>query len=224
MWQNIRDKYLDRADFIVTECDLYQEKLKENLNGKKVSSLYLAKPIVPYEPELNLPYDRFSLCYLGSINNIIDIDLIGEIIYSFRKIKPVEFHIIGDGESKEKLINISGNAGAKVFFHGKIYDKKAKQKIFDSCHYGLNIMKPTVCVGLTMKSMDYFEAGLPLINNIHGDTWNIITKYNSGINWIKNCEIKEYKNDLRLNARKFYEDSLTEVAFTKKLNYILQKV
>ena len=35
-------------------------------------------------------------------------------------------------------------------------------------------MKQEVFVGLTMKSIDYFEAGLPIINNIHGDTWNIV--------------------------------------------------
>ena len=62
------------------------------------------------------------------------------------------------------------SAGAEVFYHGKVFDSKEKNRIFETCHYGLNIMKDSVFVGLTMKSMDYFE-GLPIINNIQGDTW-----------------------------------------------------
>jgi hypothetical protein len=43
-------------------------------------------------------------------------------------------------------------------------------------------MKDTVCVGLTMKSIDYFQARLPILNSIQADTAKIVDEYRIGIN------------------------------------------
>ena len=161
---------------------------------------------------------------LGSINNIIDIAAIGQIIRECRKQNPVIFHIIGDGEKKKELLKVAEDSGAKVIDHGKIYNQEEKKGIFDSCHYGLNIMKPSVCVGLTMKSIDYFEFGLPIINNIHGDTWDAVEKNGVGVNYRKGLlsitTIDE--NEERKNARKFFETYLTEKEFRNKVKKIIQ--
>ena len=53
--------------------------------------------------------------------------------------------------------------------------------------FGINMMKPGICVGLTMKSIDYFCYGLPLINNIPGDTWKLVEKEQIGINHQRNA-------------------------------------
>lgn len=37
-------------------------------------------------------------------------------------------------------------------------------------------MKTSVCVGLTMKSLDYYAGGLPIINTIAGDTYEYAKK------------------------------------------------
>ena len=109
-------------------------------------------------------------------------------------------------------------------YHGKIYDAKEKQKIFDQCHYGLNIMKASVFVGLTMKSMDYFEAGLPVINNIHGDTWDIIEREKIGVNLKENttaAEIMVYDAVMRERVRRFFEINLGEDTFQRKVKELL---
>ena len=67
-------------------------------------------------------------------------------------------------------------------FHGKIYDSAQKQAIFDRCSFGLNIMNDSVCVGLTMKSLDYFGGALPIINTIGGDTQRFVESRGVGIN------------------------------------------
>ena len=101
----------------------------------------------------------------------------------------VELHIIGDGEKRKALIDAAKAAGANVIFYGKVYDRTAKQMIMDQCHAGLNIMKKSVFVGLTMKSMDYFECGIPIINNIKGDTWQFVDEYGIGVNINQKVEI-----------------------------------
>ncbi len=85
-------------------------------------------------------------------------------------------------------------------------------------------MKASVCVGLTMKSVDYLEFGLPVINNIRGDTWEAVKKYRIGINY--NDQILGKENGsyyvltenaaYRRNARAFFEDKLTEGVFKEK--------
>lgn len=226
IWKNLRDINIRCADVVVTECNLYQKKLKTILNGIKTETLYLARPLITYEPHLRIPNDRINLCYLGSINNIIDIEIIGQVIAEIRKQKTVELHIIGDGERKDELIETSEKAGAKVFFYGKVYDRDEKQKIFDSCHYGLNIMKDSVCVGLTMKSMDYMEFGLPMINNIHGDTWDIIEEYKFGVNIGKVAHLKvtNYDMEARFKVRQFFLSHLTLDVFTEGLRRIMKDI
>lgn len=181
-WKLLRDNYLNKADYVITECDLYQEVLGDLLKGTKTKTIYLARENKEINSNPMLDENIINLCYLGSINNIIDIATIKEVIKEINLLKPVILHIIGDGESKDELINEVKNVGATVEYYGKIYDAKKKQEIFDKCHFGLNMMKDTVCVGLTMKSIDYFEAGLPIINNIKCDTKNIVDKYNMGFN------------------------------------------
>ena len=171
LWGSLRNKALKAADLVTTECSLYHKTLEKYCGKEKLCTLHPAKELPQLEPAVCLPEDSISLCYLGSINNIIDIPRIGQVIAAIGG--PVQLHIIGDGERRQELIDTAEAAGAEVTFHGKIYDAAEKQKIFDCCHFGLNIMKDSVCVGLTLKSMDYLAGGLPIINNIPGDTWEL---------------------------------------------------
>lgn len=225
-WKDLRDRHLKCADVVVTECDLYQQALRVACSGKKMHTLYLARnPAQNQSGSLPvLPEDRVVLCYLGSINNIIDIPCIARIISSIEG--AVELHIVGDGEKRQELIDVAAQAGADVIYHGKVYDPKKKQEIFNRCHFGLNIMKKSVFVGLTMKSMDYFEGGLPIINNIRGDTWNFVRQNEIGINYSEGEPITSRMiaqcSENRDAVRRFFMDRFTGESFEKQLNKILE--
>lgn len=219
-WKKLRDENLRYADAVVTECELYKLVLGKVIEGIKVETLYLAREDNGYKVDLHLPKGELALCYLGSINNIIDIDTIGRIIRTCRMLRPVILHIIGDGEKKGELVNVAKAAGAEVIDHGKVYDREQKQQIFDSCHYGLNIMKKTVCVGLTMKSIDYFEFGVPIINNIKGDTWHLINEWNCGVNW-NGGTINISDENQRTNSRTIFEKLLSVELFRDKVVNII---
>ena len=232
VWKNLRNNNLKLADFIITECNLYQAVLKDILAGCKTETIYLANLKSKVNSNPNLSNDEIQLCYLGSINNIIDINKIKELIYSINKLKPVTLHIIGDGESKEILIDEIKSTGASVKYYGKIYDSQRKQEIFDKCHFGLNIMKDSVCVGLTMKSIDYFQHGMPIINNIQEDTTNLVNKYKIGIN-ITNSNIDEVANKIanynkeeiihmKNNTHKVFDQLFSYEAFIEKLDEVME--
>ena len=180
VWANLRDKYLATADYVTAECGMYLNRLRWHRENSR--TIYFALP--PHSncmPTTELPTDRAEIAYLGSINNIIDIPKITSILAALNRQIPTTLHIIGDGESRSHLCDCAKSVGVNVVFHGKIFDENQKHRILSGCHFGLNIMKDSVCVGLTMKSVDYLRHGLPLINNIPYDTKEILEHFGAGI-------------------------------------------
>lgn len=216
LWKNVRDKNLNNADIIYNECNLYKEILNKE-DDLRFKTLYWAKKTKQLSSNPSLSDDKIHLCYLGSINNIISIDDIVLICKKINDYKPVTLEIIGGGENKDKLIKSLENNSIKVVEHGLVYNQIEKQKIFDCCHFGLNIYKKSVCIGLTMKSLDYFQAGLPVINNIRGDTWELINKNNAGINFDNDLNINQLSLDsnlqMRKNSLRLYENNFSKRSF-----------
>ena len=222
IWKNFRDKNLELTEAIYCECNLYKDVLGV-VDNEHYKTLYWAKISEAVESHPAFPENRINLCYLGSINNIIDMDLIAEICRGIGVYKPVTLHIIGEGEKKDEFLQLLRTNEIDVCDHGVIYDNEKKQQIFDQCHFGLNIMKSTVCVGLTMKSLDYFRAQLPIINNISGDTTAFVQEYKVGFN-----DYKDYtkiinqltRTDyllMRNNVKELYDDKFTKEAFFRQM-------
>lgn len=225
-WKNLRDKYVAASDLVTTECRLFHDILGSVYKKDKLHTLYLARKTESVCSETKLAQDKIELCYLGSINNIIDIPCIGEII---KKISvPVRLHIVGDGEKLQELIDTAKDSGAEVIYHGKVYDREEKREILNRCHFGLNIMKNSVFVGLTMKSMDYFEYGLPVINNIRGDTWDFVSKHRLGMNLDDFLHSEPSEMFIIANRRcevqDFFRSNFTYEAFCEKLDEIIRRL
>lgn len=224
IWRNVRTKNIKCADYLVTECDLYQEILKKEYNGK-ITTIHWARNSSAVHSVLDLPKDEIGLCYIGSINNIIDIDKICTIIKSIDK--KVILHIIGVGEKKDKLVQ-DANKICRVIDYGETYDSRIKEEVLSKCHAGLNIYKDNLYIGLTVKSIDYFQHGLPIINNIKGDTWEIIDKNKIGINVsddtvISSNDIIELRNN-SIKIYKYYEDNFTRRVFVDKCLKVINEV
>lgn len=195
-WRDLRQKHLNCADVILTECRYYQERIA--LPQEKTHTLYWYKEnqingIINEEKETGRQKRLETvaaensvmpvrIAYMGSINHIIDPEKIAAILAETEKRQHVYLEVIGDGEGREHFLSCLKQAGIEYRYHGAIYDEERKNAILSSCAFGLNIMKTRVNVGLTMKSIDYLYCGLPLINNIPGDTWELIDEGQFGIN------------------------------------------
>lgn len=222
IWKNLRDKNLSRTDAIYCECGLYKQVLKVEQNDH-YKILYWAKAQDGPKSIPELSNERIDLCYLGSVNNIIDMDKIVEICKNLAGCKPVVLHLIANGEKKEEFLEKLHSNMIEVCDHGSIYEDDIKQRIFDQCHFGLNIMKSTVCVGLTMKSLDYFRAGLPILNNIQGDTFNFVEQYGIGFNvdtnyveQVRTLQMKDYLQ-MRDNVKELYKQKFSKEAFFEQI-------
>lgn len=233
-WSNLRDKYLDNSDVIVAECNLFNKQLREKTGIQhRIKTIYFCKKANYVEMDIkdfNME-DRIELCYLGSINNIIDCDIIGTFINELSNRKETIVHIIGDGEKKRNLIDSIESNGGKVQFYGKVFDEEEKKKIFSKCQYALNIMKTDVNVGMTMKSLDYFAFGIPIINNIGGDIEKMVETQKIGFNInakniklvvdaIEKSSLNDYMN-IRNNVKRVHEKYFSIEKFNQQMKEIL---
>lgn len=176
---------------------------------------------------------ELQLSYIGAINNIIDIDGISGLLAELGKLTRFRLHVVGDGEHRKDFLKALRDKNIKYVYYGKIYDADRKKEILDKCDFGINMMKKGVTVGLTMKSVDYLAHGIPLINNIPGDTWEMMEEGNAGINVGrgKNAfekaarEIAESRKNieqLRRSAIFLYRNRFTKEAFEDTLREILK--
>lgn len=236
-WGLLRDLNLNVADLVITECNYYQELLKlDNVKHKNIETLYLMKSeeTTYKKQDNNMQTNKnLKIAYLGSINNIVDIDMILLILKELNKKRLIELHLIGSGESKTRFLKLLEMESIKFVDYGIIYDFSQKENILSKCDFGLNIMKESVAVGLTMKSIEYFQFGLPLINNIKGDTSNFVRNDKVGFN-INNKNINELIINIlevnhteietySINARTLYEKTFSEKAFYKNLDFIFKR-
>lgn len=224
-WGRPRNKYLSKADLAFVECKMYKDYLSEFL-PKDTYTLYLTKESL-YCQTCKPKEGVLSLCYLGSINNLIDIQTIGKLVAYLSKKTKVEMHIIGEGAKKQELIDVSKNSGATVHFYGPIYDDATKMEIMSKCDYGLNLMNKNVKVALSIKSIEYFRAGLPLLNNIPFDTDKIIDKYNAGYTIKSECDFPSISLSgdeilkMKDGSRRAFEIEFSSETISHKIDRIL---
>lgn len=185
VWRNIRDKKIDCADFIVLECNFYKEFLPDSISDSKFYTLYISKDDKNnFENPKYIEYDQnyIDVCYLGSINFIIDVDKIVDVLLKISQIKPIRIKVIGAGENTEYFLTMLKKNNFQVEYYGAIYDWNKIVELFKTCYFGINIYKTNIKVGVTIKSIDYFQLGLPILNSVKGDTTSIVKKYRAGIN------------------------------------------
>lgn len=217
IWRGLRDNYVNAADTVVTECSRYWAILQKCCEKKTLHTLFAPREIGFRYLKEHPPADKIALCFLGEVNQDIDFQAISELI---RKIdRPVELHVIGNGDQELLLRQTAENAGAIVVFHGEIYTSEEKRKIFDRCHAGLNLLKNAKRSGLTMKSSDYLKASLPIINNVRGDTWDFIEKYSVGLNYDENVKITTSKL-LALQGRREQIQASYDTYFAERVFFL----
>lgn len=192
-WTKWRDHTVNCADYVITECDYYKEILSGIIHDEKTRTMYLYKKTNATYFDVvrsginernNIRQNNvIEFAYLGNINNIIDINGICGVLQNAisQGFHPV-LHIVGRGNNQETFIYETKKVGCEVVYHGAIFNDDEKAKILSKCNYAFNMMRDYVKVGMTIKSMEYLSMGLPIINNIKGDTWKLVKENHIGIN------------------------------------------
>lgn len=228
LWSGLRDRKLNRASHIITECNYFKEHIRNQTEITNLSTIYFygGEAISTnniFKENLNIKF-----VYVGSINNLIDIDLLILFLKEFSN--NLIFNIIGEGEKKDFLIENLKEIGVKVNDYGVVFDDQVKADIIKDSDFGINLMKDSTKVGLTMKSIEYFRFGIPIINNIPSDTWNFVEENEVGFN-IHTQNIKSISQALYLlnpeeyfemkeNVKYLYQKNFSKDEFVNKMNNI----
>lgn len=229
MWRSLRNQTLDQASILITECDLFQEMLKEQTGIDRFHTIYLCSS--QKISDVQIPQRPLRFVYLGSINHVIDIERITAFMTAMNELEPVKLEIIGDGDSREAFLRTLDAHHIDYTYHGLVFDEKEKREILSRCHYGLNCFRDTACVGLTMKSLDYMAYDLPFINTIQGDTERLVAAENIGFNLrdpaetarqIQACPPDAYRL-MKQNVIAVHEKYFSPEVFRKKLEDLLPK-
>lgn len=241
LWKKLRQRALLSADRVVLECDYYKQVLSADLVDEKTSVLRLFSEFkcsdLIFADECQMTYrtqinnQKISFAYLGSLNSIIDYDAILAILNSLILLGfYVEFQIIGEGSERKRFIEKLKKIGVNVIYYGMIFDTSKKIQLLSHCDFAFNMMKNSVAVGLTMKSIDYFSIGLPIINTIKGDTWELVEAESIGFNFSGDIDdfvvfCKEVDiNVLRKNVRKMFFKYFTVESFVNNVNVLLDSL
>ncbi len=210
IWKKIRDDWLNDADRIILECEYYKRSLK-NLSLQKIKIVRLIREPITDMKKHEVFSEDVCLGYLGSINSLIDIERICDIVKIIRHSKSVLVRIVGDGEKKQQFIDGLEAAGATVKYYGKVFGDKELLFILGNCHFGINVYRKNVNIGLTAKSLNYFQIGIPILNSIPGDTEDMVKNYGIGVNI----------DDLDVETLNDFIEHTTEKK--KQVNYVFMK-
>lgn len=219
IWKDLRNNYLKYVDVVISECNLFIKQLEEYVDTSKIVLLPMCKVNeITISEEYKASSGEVKLLYLGTINELVDIEKTSKLIDKISEKVKTYVEIIGTGEKKDEYINRLELSGAIVTDHGAIFDENRKAKIAVQCDYGLNIVKKEAYIGLTTKSVDYLSLGLPLINTVGGDTKDFINVYDAGINIENINDISVESITDVLKREKFRESAkiLYKEQFSKK--------
>lgn len=210
-WRFLRDLTINNSDYLITESN-YFFQLMHLTQENKAKIIYLKKS---QENELvdfnNFTSEDLTLCYLGNIGRINDIDSFVEIALSVSKKRKVFIKIIGDGDKKDYLLEKLNLYGINYTYYGKIFEEFKKYELLKDAWFGFNGYRDITEVALSYKSIDYWSYGIPIINSAKGDTSLFLQENNIGFNF--------HENDLSFVINSLALISLTEVKLMKENSY-----
>lgn len=171
-----------------------------------------------------------KLIFAGTLGNTYDLSLIN-VISELLTENNIEHHITvcGEGPNKSFFTNSIQN-NQNVFFRGWLTKDELDNELKRS-HIGLMLYKKKSPQGWPNKLIEYLSYGLPIINSLKGESWNLIELHRMGVNidsdnlepiidWIKKVIVPNYSIISNRSLNVFNENFDEETVFNKLLNII----
>jgi len=218
-WTFLTRYVYKNADVIIAESKKYLETAKFYNKTAKSHYFYLGTDVAKVESILkeqskahisNDKNDELYLCYGGNLGNSYDFDSIFLILVDLKKrgIK-YKFYFIGDGVIRKDIEKKIEKYNVPAFITGRLnYDEYLL--FLTNCDIAFNFFNKNTKVVHSYKFNDYLSAGLFVVNNLSGETWDMIDDYQLGINYNDNQDefvsliiSKEKLRVTKANSKKF---------------------
>lgn len=226
-----------KADLITTQSYYFRRKLDLNSSQCQVLPMSSVHPESHYRPlSSNISIlEQIRLVYLGSINYIIDLDSLINLVTQLSKVRSVHLTVIGGGEKLDYLKENLAKINITTTFYGICFDSSIKTKELSSAHFGYNGYVGSTEVAFSYKSLEYFASSLPLLNSAKGDTYELIETHQCGLNFNKDTidhlvegilKIDDETHEqMRIQTANVFNETLSWPVFTRnvteKLSHLL---
>lgn len=239
-WQMITHSAYKMANYISGESKKYAEEAHNinkvapyshtylGVNQKKINSFISESDILLEKPE-----DEFWIGYGGSLGQSYDFEVILEgLRYLKQKNVKYKMWFIGDGEKAPYIHKIADQNDLNITITGRL-DYKDFLKYLSYCDIAINTFKEGTLVVHSYKFNDYVATGCYILNNLLGETAEMVDRYKIGKNFNRsNFNILLYKsvqqwNDIKPiiqhNLQKLISEELDEASIYKRLKNDIHK-
>lgn len=194
------------CDLILTASPSFVPKIKDRVTDKEKVKYWPQYSIISKTNAEVFLFNKeyFNIVFTGNIGEAQGIDLAIEAA-KVLKDKKVYWHFIGEGRSKDKLINLVNeyNLEDKVKFYG-FHPENEIPRYLKNADAALLILKPNPVFEMTIpaKLQTYFACGVPILGCVSGEGKRIIEESKAGIvseNISVDALVKVCNNFLKLN-------------------------
>lgn len=189
-WTWVTYKAYKMTDYISAESKEYAIKAVSKSKTEFWSYTYLGVDIEKTKKLIQLSNlkkhfnsDEILICYGGSLGNSYDFDSLLEAIkyIDSKKIK-YKFLFVGDGEYKDYISSYTSKYKLNIEITGYV-SYPDFLKYLSLCDIGINTFKKSTKVVYSYKFSDYVSSSLFILNNLKGETAEMVTKYSVGVNF-----------------------------------------
>jgi glycosyltransferase involved in cell wall biosynthesis len=193
LWRCCADLALRLADTVFAESRRYAERadrVRLPYGLSPAICVYLGGDLEYYrragrERELPPAVARASLryAYVGSLGRNYDLEL---VVRAFRRLQDrhpgAHLVFLGGGELETRLRTLAGELGVRAWFSGFLPHTELVG-LLRRMDYGLNTFAARGNVAFSYKLNDYLLAGLPVLNALEGEVWEVVERCGLGYNY-----------------------------------------
>ncbi|MDR1645154.1 MAG: hypothetical protein LBS05_04945 [Tannerellaceae bacterium] len=189
-WRKITEKAYAYADVICAESKEYMKVVKcfnpaalSNYTYLGIDKMRINSFLSQSTVELDKPENELWICYGGHLGNSYDFQaVINALIYIQNKKINYKFFFVGGGEKKKQILSLLLKCNLNVTITGVLpyYDYL---KYLSFCDIGINSFKEKTKVVHSYKFNDYVAMNLLVLNNLPGETADMISTYKIGLNF-----------------------------------------
>jgi len=240
-WRYITYQAYSMADYISAESEEYAKIALKKSKSMFYSYTYLGIDV--NKTKILVSNSKFKciekaediwICYGGSLGNSYDFEtLLDAIKYIHNKNIKYKFIFVGDGELKDYILKYSDANQLNVEITGRLpYNDYLKY--LSICDIAINTFKESTKVVYSYKFNDYVASHLFVLNNLRGETSEMVNDYSIGLNFDKNnlsqilyevCSKWEEYKVWKTNSIKLIEEKLeTKIIYSRLSMDILRKL
>lgn len=174
---------INRCNILMSVSDSFLNQAKKHLkqDSKIARRFYIGSDEMPVS---NVPKEGvFTIVYIGNIGTLYDFETLLKALSSDDLNKRWQLYVVGDGDNRDWLISQLNQKNISYKYFGIVYEPAKLADILAKAHLGFNGYKDTTSASFSYKANTYLAAGLPIVNSMRGDLFDIVERCRIGINY-----------------------------------------